>query len=249
MKPGEAMAGADFFDFHVRGSGSHGAMPQQGEGPDRHRHLAGPQLQTIVSRNVAPTDPLVLLGHPDPLRARPITSSRPEVTVSGTMRFFDTTTAEHGARPMQDLAAGMAQAYGIEIDLDIREIFDVLVNDEQAQPRHARHRRRRGRRGEHLRRRPRSAPAPRISPTCCASCPAPIARWGMPARCRCTTRASSWTSDPARRRLDLRQADRAAHGGMRDRRSVRVRLRASNRHSPNLCFRALSRLSPVCRKC
>ena len=28
VKPGPAMAGADFFDFHIRGSGSHGAMPQ-----------------------------------------------------------------------------------------------------------------------------------------------------------------------------------------------------------------------------
>ena len=60
VKPGEAMAGADFFDFTVRGSGSHGAMPQQSKDPIIIAASLVGQLQTIVSRNVPPTEPLVL---------------------------------------------------------------------------------------------------------------------------------------------------------------------------------------------
>ena len=123
------MAGADFFDFHIRGRGSHGAMPQQGIDPIVIATSLVTQLQTIVSRNVAPTDPLVLSV--TQIHAGAAYNVIPqEATVSGTMRFFKTETANMVRQRMKDLAAGMAKAYGIEIDVDIREIFDVLVNDE-----------------------------------------------------------------------------------------------------------------------
>ena len=129
VKPGEAMAGADFFDFHIRGSGSHGAMPQQSKDPIIIASALVGQLQTIVSRNVAPTEPLVLsVTQIHSGAAYNVIPS--EATVSGTMRFFNPEVADMVRQRMKDLAAGMATAYGIEIDLDIREIFDVLVNDE-----------------------------------------------------------------------------------------------------------------------
>jgi len=129
VKPGEAMAGADFFDFVVRGSGSHGAMPQASKDPVVIASALVTQLQTIVSRNVAPTEPLVLSV--TQIHGGAAYNVIPgEVTVSGTMRYFDTDVANMVRQRMKDLAAGMATAYGIEIELDIREIFDVLVNDE-----------------------------------------------------------------------------------------------------------------------
>ncbi len=129
VKPGEAMAGADFFDIHVRGRGSHGAMPHQGIDPIVIATSLVSQLQTIVSRNVAPTDPLVVSV--TQIHGGAAYNVIPqEVTVSGTVRFFRPETAEMVRGRMRDLAAGMARAYGIEIDVDIREIFDVLVNDQ-----------------------------------------------------------------------------------------------------------------------
>jgi len=129
VKPGEAMAGADFFDFHVRGSGSHGAMPQMSKDPIVIASALVTQLQTIVSRNVAPTEPLVL-SVTQIHGGTAYNVILGEVTVSGTMRYFDPEVANMVRQRMKDLAAGMATAYGIEIELDIREIFDVLVNDE-----------------------------------------------------------------------------------------------------------------------
>jgi amidohydrolase len=130
VKPGEAMAGADFFDFRIRGAGSHGAMPDQSKDPIVIASALVGQLQTIVSRNVPPVEPLVLSV--TQIHAGAAYNVIPaEATVSGTMRFFDTDLANKVRGRMRSLAAGMALAYDVEIELDIREIFDVLVNDEK----------------------------------------------------------------------------------------------------------------------
>ncbi len=129
VKPGEAMAGADFFDFRIRGAGSHGAMPHQSKDPIVIAAALVGQLQTIVSRNVPATDPIVLSV--TQIHSGAAYNVIPaEATVSGTMRFFDGKLADMVRGRMRALAAGMALAYDIEIELDIREIFDVLVNDE-----------------------------------------------------------------------------------------------------------------------
>ncbi|HET7410129.1 MAG TPA: M20 aminoacylase family protein [Paracoccaceae bacterium] len=129
VKPGEAMAGADFFDFRVRGAGSHGAMPHQSKDPIVIATALVGQLQTIVSRNVPPTDPVVLSV--TQIHAGAAYNVIPaEAVVSGTMRYFDPEVAQNVRARMRSLAQGMALAYEIEIDLDIRDIFDVLVNDE-----------------------------------------------------------------------------------------------------------------------
>jgi len=60
VKPGEAMAGADFFDITIKASGSHAAMPHQSIDPIVIGSSLVQQLQTIVSRNTPPTSPLVL---------------------------------------------------------------------------------------------------------------------------------------------------------------------------------------------
>jgi len=130
MKPGEAMAGADFFDFTIRGVGSHGAMPEVSKDPIVIAAALVQNLQTIVSRNVPPTDPVVLSV--TQIHAGAAYNVIPsDATVSGTMRYFDTDVADMVRRRMRDLAAGLGQAHGVEIELDNREIFDVLVNDDR----------------------------------------------------------------------------------------------------------------------
>jgi hippurate hydrolase len=130
VKPGEAMAGADFFDFRIRGAGSHGAMPHQSKDPIVIAAALVQQLQTIVSRNVPAVEPLVLSV--TQIHAGAAYNVIPaEATVSGTMRYFDPELAQKVRARMRALAAGIALAYEVEIELDIREIFDVLVNDEK----------------------------------------------------------------------------------------------------------------------
>lgn len=129
VKPGEAMAGADFFDFHIHAYGSHAAMPHMSRDPIVIASALVQQLQSVVSRNVPPTDPLVLSV--TQIHAGAAYNVIPsDATISGTMRYFDPELAAMVRQRMKDLASGMATAYGVEIELEIREIFDVLVNDE-----------------------------------------------------------------------------------------------------------------------
>lgn len=129
VKPGEAMAGADFFDIHIRAAGSHAAMPHQSIDPIVIASSLVQQLQSIVSRNVPPTQPLVLSV--TQIHAGSAYNVIPsDCTISGTMRYFDTELAEKVRGRMRSLCEGAAIANGVEIDVENREIFDVLVNDE-----------------------------------------------------------------------------------------------------------------------
>ncbi|MEO1494248.1 MAG: M20 aminoacylase family protein [Pseudomonadota bacterium] len=129
VKPGEAMAGADFFDFHISGFGSHAAMPQMSRDPILIASALVQQLQSVVARNVPPTEPLVLSV--TQFHAGAAYNVIPtDATISGTMRYFNPEVAAMVRQRMRDLAAGLAKAYGVEIAFDNREIFDVLVNDE-----------------------------------------------------------------------------------------------------------------------
>lgn len=129
VKPGEAMAGADFFDITIKASGSHAAMPHQSIDPIVIGTSLVQQLQTIVSRNTPPTSPLVLSV--TQIHAGAAYNVIPgECEISGTMRYFDTELANTVRQRMKDLCDGTAKGYGIEVDLKIREVFDVLVNDE-----------------------------------------------------------------------------------------------------------------------
>jgi amidohydrolase len=120
VKPGEAMAGADFFDITINASGSHAAMPHQSIDPIVIGASLVQQLQTIVSRNVPPTSPLVLSV--TQMHAGAAYNVIPsQCTISGTMRYFDLELANTVRQRIKDLCKGTAVSYGIEIDVSLRE--------------------------------------------------------------------------------------------------------------------------------
>jgi amidohydrolase len=129
VKLGDAMAGADFFDIIINASGSHAAMPHQSIDPIVIGASLVQQLQTIVSRNVPPTSPVVLSV--TQMHAGAAYNVIPsQCTISGTMRYFDIELANTVRQRIKDLCKGIAISYGVDIDVSLREIFDVLVNDE-----------------------------------------------------------------------------------------------------------------------
>src|SRR6202163_4427292 len=60
IRPGAMMAGGAFFDINVTGVGAHGARPEAGIDPVIVAAHIATALQTIVSRNVRPTDTAVV---------------------------------------------------------------------------------------------------------------------------------------------------------------------------------------------
>ncbi len=128
VKPGPAMAGANFFDIKVTGKGCHAAMPESGIDTIVIATALVQQLQTIVARNVPAAQPLVLSV--TQIHAGSAYNVIPDsATITGTVRYFDRATAEMVTRRMQEICKGLATAYGIEIELDMRNVFDVLEND------------------------------------------------------------------------------------------------------------------------
>ena len=49
--------------------------------------------------------------------------------MAGTIRYFKQDICDLAEQRMRELCAGFATAYGVEIKIDVRNTFDVLIND------------------------------------------------------------------------------------------------------------------------
>src|ERR1700760_4873634 len=128
--PGPAMAGADFFDITINGYGAHGAMPERSKDAVVIAMTLGQALQTIVSRNVNPHKSAVLSI--TQIHAGSAYNVIPgEAKLAGTVRAFSDEGRALIRERMRALCAGMAAAFQVEIEADIRDTFSVLVNSEE----------------------------------------------------------------------------------------------------------------------
>ena len=127
---GPAMAGASFFDITIQGKGSHAAMPHQSRDPLVIASDLVGSIQTILSRNVAPLETCVLsvtqIHSGSAYNIVPDTAK-----LAGTIRYFKQEIFDLADHRMRELCLGFATAYGVEITLDNRNTFDVLINDEE----------------------------------------------------------------------------------------------------------------------
>jgi hippurate hydrolase len=128
--PGPAMAGADFFDIKIQGYGAHGAMPERSKDAVVIAMSVAQALQTIVSRNVDPLHAAVLSI--TQIHAGSAYNVIPgEAWLCGTVRTFDNDIRKLIAKRMRTICAGIAATFDVEIEVDIRDIFSVLVNQEE----------------------------------------------------------------------------------------------------------------------
>jgi amidohydrolase len=128
--PGPAMAGADFFDIIIRGYGAHGAMPERSKDAVVIAMTLGQALQTIVSRNVDPLQSAVLSI--TQIHAGSAYNVIPgEAKLCGTVRAFSDEVRALVRERMRAICAGIAGAFQVEIEADIRDTFSVLVNQEE----------------------------------------------------------------------------------------------------------------------
>ena len=125
---GAAMAGASFFDITVTGVGSHAAMPQQSKDSLVIAAALVGQIQSIVSRNVPPLETCVISV--TQIHAGAAYNVVPETAhLAGTIRYFSDSVYEMVEKRMKDICDGFGKAYGVSIKIDLRNIFDVLTND------------------------------------------------------------------------------------------------------------------------
>ncbi|MGV1831027.1 M20 aminoacylase family protein [Agrobacterium vitis] len=131
VSPGAVMAGADFFDITLRGEGAHAAHPDLGRDPIPAVGELIQALQTIVSRNVPPTDPAVLsitrIEGGSAYNVIPETAS-----IAGTVRAFSDEVRQTIRTRITEISNHIAAAHGLTATVDIRDIFSVLTNNDTA---------------------------------------------------------------------------------------------------------------------
>jgi hippurate hydrolase len=128
--PGPAMAGADFFDITIQGYGSHGARPEMSKDAVVIAMTLGQALQTIVSRNVPPSESAVLSI--TQIHSGTAYNVIPgEALLCGTVRAFSDSVRALIRERIKAICAGMAAAFDVEIVADVRDTFGVLVNQEE----------------------------------------------------------------------------------------------------------------------
>ncbi|MEM7077558.1 MAG: M20 aminoacylase family protein [Pseudomonadota bacterium] len=128
---GTVTAAGAFFDIDIVGRGAHGAFPNDGVDPVTTTAALIQALQTIVARNVRPTETAVLsitqVHSGDAYNVIPETAR-----ISGTVRTFSVQTMELIETRMQALAEGICAAHGGSAQLDFRTVFHPVVNDAAA---------------------------------------------------------------------------------------------------------------------
>ena len=125
---GKAMAGAAFFDVIINAKGSHAAMPHQSIDPIIISSTFISQIQTIVSRNIHPLENVVLSI--TQVHAGSAYNVIPEGAVlAGTIRYFSDEAYSLVEDRFKTICQGLEKTYGVEINIDLRNTFDVLYND------------------------------------------------------------------------------------------------------------------------
>jgi hippurate hydrolase len=128
IRAGAMMAGGAYFDVTVTGKGAHGARPESGIDPVLVAAHITTALQSIVARNVKPTDTAVLsvtqIHGGDAYNVIP-----QQAVLRGTARAFGRETLAMIEQNIGRIATGVAAGFGATAALDFRILFAPLVND------------------------------------------------------------------------------------------------------------------------
>lgn len=131
LKPGWFMAGADWFEVEVRGSGCHGADPGKGIDPVVAAAHITTALHTVVSREVDPWDlAVVTVGM---IRAGHATNVIPDTArLSGTYRSFKPEVHARIREAIRRLSEGVAASFRTQarVTFGSDEAYPALRNDE-----------------------------------------------------------------------------------------------------------------------
>lgn len=130
-RPGPIMGAADKFEIRIEGRGGHAAIPQ--DTPDAILAAASlvQQLNTIVSRQIAPTASAVLSitqihgGHTHNVLPA-------QVKVAGTVRTFAPAVQDVIEQAVRRIVDGVTLAAGVEATVDYHRYYPATINDPQA---------------------------------------------------------------------------------------------------------------------
>ncbi|EKE45810.1 amidohydrolase family protein [Oceaniovalibus guishaninsula JLT2003] len=125
--PGPIMAAVDEFAITVRGVGGHAAWPHECRDPVPVAVRLAHAFDTIVSRDADPIDRLVVSV--TQIHAGTAFNVIPDSAfVGGTVRTFTTAMRGLAERRIAQICTGLAQAFGVTVDLEYRRDYPATVN-------------------------------------------------------------------------------------------------------------------------
>ena len=126
---GPVMAGADIFSVKITGKGGHGAIPDATVDPVVAAANIVNALQSIVSRNVSPLETAVvsvtMIHGGTAFNVIP-----QEVVLEGTIRTFDSGVRQKVVERFEQIARGVGEGLGCQIEVDIKRLTPALVNND-----------------------------------------------------------------------------------------------------------------------
>ncbi|MFD1957743.1 M20 family metallopeptidase [Paenibacillus thailandensis] len=130
FKAGAIMASMDSFDVTLVGKQGHGAAPHQGIDAIAAAAQIVTALQTIVSRETDPLDPIVItIGTIEAGTAYNIIPER--ARLKGTVRTIRPETRQAAAEAVERVIRGVGEAMRVKPEIDYRFFYPVTANDER----------------------------------------------------------------------------------------------------------------------
>lgn len=126
----EAMASVDGFKITINGHGGHGSMPEACVDPINAAVQVYLALQSLIAREVGGTEEAVLtIGQ---LTAGEVANVIPERAVlQGTLRTFKKEVRERLVKRIQEISAGVAEAYRCRTEYEILSACPSVITDEE----------------------------------------------------------------------------------------------------------------------
>ena len=127
-RPGPLMAASHGLFVTVRGRGGHGSTPHQTRDPISAMAEMITALQTMVTRRFDVFDPVVVtVGKIEGGSRKNIIPD--EARFEATVRRFSEASATKLHQGIHDTLRGVAQAHGVEVDIDYDDEYPLTVND------------------------------------------------------------------------------------------------------------------------
>jgi amidohydrolase len=128
VRDGAFFASSDRFDIALVGRGGHGAMPQSSVDPIVGASQLVGLLQTIASREIAPSEPVVVtVGS---LHAGTTFNVIPDrALLQGSVRAFDEGVRATIPERMERLVKGLCEAMRLKYTFEYRWVYPPTVND------------------------------------------------------------------------------------------------------------------------
>lgn len=130
IRYGKLNASADSVKIIVHGKSAHGAYPEKGVDTIVAAAHIITALQTLVSRNTSPLNPVVLsLGKISGGTAGNVLAE--EVTIGGTLRTLDQETRLYCKSRIEEIAENTAAAFGARAEVRVHFGYQALINNDE----------------------------------------------------------------------------------------------------------------------